>query len=402
MASAGHHRILMFEGCEDGTAGGSHQVLYDTVRLMDHARYHAVVVFYEDNRFVAPLRELGATVRVWDRERAIERAPHEAGRRLAKLGSVVGAVRRRVRLMQEERIDLVYLNNTPYVGYDDWLPAARWLRLPCIAAVMGRPYELPAARIPRALMLRFDRLIAVSSNVFESLLQAGYPDGMVTKVQVGIDVGRFRSRVRVPAERVREALGIAPDRMLAVMVGNLRQWKGHHVVVAALEQMDAATRQRLHVAFVGAVRPSDEGYLAELRQRLERSGAAAGVSWLGSRSDVPDLLNAADLGLHASTAPEPFGLVLVEAMALGKPVVAARGGGPVDVVTPETGILFDPEDPSELASALERLLGKPELRQAMGAAARLRAECFTAQRMADGFQRVWDEALAAGRPPSRR
>jgi glycosyltransferase involved in cell wall biosynthesis len=402
MSRGARVRILQCEFCEDGTAGGSHQALYDTVRLMDHDRYESVVVFYEDNRFVAPLREAGASVHVWKRERELEREPHRSGGKLAKLGAVVGAVQRRVRLLREERIDLVHLNNTPYLGFDDWLPAARWLSLPCITTVMGRPYHLPHERVRRWLTLRFDRLIAISDNVLDSLRAGGFPEAMLTKVALGTDLEAFKGRVRVPAERVRESLGVPPERMLVVMVGNLRQWKGHHVVVSALEQMEPELRQRLHVAFVGAARPEDEAYLAELRARLERAGATRDVSWLGGRLDVPDLVGAADVALHASTFPEPFGLVLVEAMALGKPLVAARRGGPVEVVTPETGILFDPDHPSELVAAFERLLDQPELRKAMGSAAVQRAQLYTARRMTDGMQRVWEELLAAkGARPAR-
>lgn len=395
MGKQARRRILHCEVCEDGTVGGSHQTLFDTLRLIDRERYEPVVVFYQENRFVAALRELGITVLVWNRERALERAPHEQGRRIAKLASVAGAVRRRVRLLREAEIDLVNLNNTPAVGFDDWLPAARWLGLPCIVTVAGGPYQLPAARLRRALMRRFDRLIAVSDNVLESLRMGGYPASMLRKVNAGIDVEGFVRRVRVPPERVRESLGIAPDRMLAVMVANLQSWKGHHVVVSALEQMNPELRRRLHVAFVGAVRPQNEANLRELRERLAGCGAERDVSWLGARRDVPDLLAAADVAVHASTFPEPFGLVLVEAMAVGKPVIAARRGGPIEIVSPETGILFDPDHPSQLVDALELLLERPELRKTMGDAARQRARRFDARQMAEGTQRVWEELFAA-------
>ena len=112
-------------------------------------------------------------------------------------------------------------------------------------------------------------------------------------------------------------------------------------VVSALEQMSPELRRRLHVAFVGPRAPTTrrtwDGSCARLEGRRRDE-----VSWLGGRTDVPDLLNAADVALHASTLPEPFGLVLVEALALGKPLIAARRGGPIEVVTPDTGILFDP------------------------------------------------------------
>jgi glycosyltransferase involved in cell wall biosynthesis len=402
MANATRYRILQCEFCDDGTTGGSHQALFDTARRLDPQRFQPVVVFYEENRFAPPLRELGIEVHVWSREHQLERAPWADGGRLRQLAAMIGAVRRRVRLLRESRIDLVHLNNTPEAGFDDWLPAAGWLGLPCVTTVMGIPYEFPTAPLRRLLTRRFDRLVAISDHVLASLRAGGYPESMLSKVNLGIDLEAFTGAVRVPAQRVRESLGIPADRMLIVMVGNLREWKGHAGVVSALEQMSPALRRRLHVAFVGSARPDDLAHQNRLIARLAAAGASDEVSWLGGRTDVPDLLKAADVALHASTLAEPFGLVLVEALALGKPLVAARRGGPIEIVTPESGILFDPDDPSELVAALERLLESPDLRQAMGAAARLRARDFTAQRMADGMQRLWEELLAGRTPVGAR
>ncbi len=403
MASDGRFRILHCEFCEDGTTGGSHQALVDVVRLVDRQRFEPVVVFYQGNRFVEPLSELGITVHAWDRERRIEKQPHELGRRLGKIASTIGALQRRRRLLRAERIDLVHLNNTPSLGFDDWLPMALSLGIPCVTSVMGSPYEFPTAPLQRALTRRFDRLMAISDHVLGSLRLGGYPEAMLTKVNLGIDLETFTGRVRVSAERMRESLGVPPDRMLVVMVGNLREWKGHSVVVGALEQMKPDTRRRLHVVFVGHARPEDQDHVQGLVARLERAGATHEVTFLGGRNDVPDVLNAADVALHASSShPEPFGLVLVEALALGKPLVAARLGGPIEIVSPDAGILFGPNDPRELGAALERLLEHPELRKSMSAAARLRAQQFTAQRMADGMQRLWDELLAGRAPVASR
>ena len=90
---------------------------------------------------------------------------------------------------------------------------------------------------------------------------------------------------------------------------------------------------------------------------------------------MPACLDAMDIVLHASTVPEPFGRVLIEAMALARPVIAPREGGPlVIVVDGETGLLVPPRDASALADALVALLGDPVRRAAMGQAGRARAE----------------------------
>lgn len=386
-------RILYCEVCEDGSAGGSHQILFDTVRLLDRSRYEPVVVFYEENRFVEPLRELGIAVHVWAEERAAERAATASGSFSSKVFGLLGAIRRRRRLLVDARIDLVHLNNSPVMGLDDWLPAAKSLRLPCITNVMGAPYALPGRGHHRLLVRRFDRLVCISEHVYREMRAGGYPDSQLERVQVGIDVEAFVARARRDPAEVRRELGVGPDTMLVALVGNLQPWKGHDVVVAALEGMDPAVRSRLRVLFIGAIRDEDRDHVNVLRDRIDKAQLDDVVQFLGSRTDVPDLLRAADVQLHASTFPEPFGLVLVEGLALGKPVVAASMGGPCEVISPETGLLFDPADPEALESALARLLADPALRARLGAAGPARARLFDAHRTADAMQDLYGRLL---------
>ena len=118
------------------------------------------------------------------------------------------------------------------------------------------------------------------------------------------------------------------------------------------------------------------------------------VLFLGSRQDVPDLVNAADLCLHASVMPEPFGLVLLEAMALGRTMIAARIGGPAEILTPDSGVLFDPTLPAELTAALSRLVADPAERARIGQAALRRVEEFSLERNVAGNVRVYRELLS--------
>ena len=111
---------------------------------------------------------------------------------------------------------------------------------------------------------------------------------------------------------------------------------------------------------------------------------------LGFRSDVSALMAACDIIVLPAPA-EPFGLVLIEAMALGKPVIAAAAGGPLEIVADgETGLLFEPGNAESLSSAIRRLLADPDLRRRMGIAGRKRyAQKFTARRMAENMQKVY-------------
>src|SRR5262249_45041482 len=135
-----------------------------------------------------------------------------------------------------------------------------------------------------------------------------------------------------------------------------------------------------------------------LRSSLERGtrefGLNKNVRFLGYRSDALSMVNACDLFVLPS-AVESFGLSIVEAMALSKPVIATNAGGPKEIVVPgETGLLVPPSDPESLAGAMLELLSDPERARVMGAAGRQRyLERYTAERMAKETLEVYREVM---------
>jgi glycosyltransferase involved in cell wall biosynthesis len=117
------------------------------------------------------------------------------------------------------------------------------------------------------------------------------------------------------------------------------------------------------------------GYAEGLHRRTGALGLADRVTFLGARTDVPEILASLDVLVHCPTAPEPLGRVLAEAMAVGRPVVAARSGGIPEVVEEGvTGFLVEPGDVAGFASAVVRLLEDPALRERLGSSGRRRAE----------------------------
>lgn len=386
-------RILLLEVNEDGTVGGSHQAQYDLVRLMDRKRFTPVVAYYQDNRFAALMRQEGAEVLILEDLRRNEFQLRTQGSLPGKAWNIlVGAIAQRRRLIRELGIDLVHLNNSPASGFDDWLPAARLSRIPCVTFAMGNaPRHLKPFQ--QALAKRFDRIFVISDQVQRTFLEAGYPGHRLSMTQIGVDVERFRALRRRGRGEVRTELGLPEDRVVACMVGNLREWKGQHVVLEGLRRMDPEVRSKLTVLFVGSVGPDYEGYFKELEEKVAAWGLEDAVRFVGGRTDVPDLLGASDLGLHASVLPEPFGLVVVEAMAMGIPAVATSHGGPGTVVTADTGITHSPDHPEELAEALTRLVQDPDLRLRLGANASARAEEYDARVMVQAIQQVYGEIL---------
>jgi len=380
-------RVLLIECNEDGTIGGSHQALFDLVRSLDKARYEPVVLFYQNNIYEEKLRALGIEVHSFEEVRKRELRIRNLGHPIRKKVDIIAAVPRRFQFLRAHRIDLVHLNNMPSVGSDDWLPAACLARIPCVASAMGVESGLGLCR--DFLIRHYDRVLAVSNYIAGAMKECGIPEDRIDVVNHGVDLERLRSMVKRDRDDVRKELGVEPEQVLAVMVANVRAWKGQHVVLAALKQLDPDVRRRLRVAFAGVAGKEDEAYAESLQQTVRSNDLERCVTFLGWRSDVSDLFNAADIALHASTTPEPGGIAVLEAMALGKAVVAANRGGHTEYLVDGAGRTFDVNDPGELARILTELVNAPEMRQALAREALSRVEMYTLRRNGERTQAVY-------------
>lgn len=386
-------RVLIIESNEDGTVGGSHQALFDLAVRIDRDRFEPVVLFNQHNVFVDRLRSRGIEVVLYDDVLRVERQQRQARNALGRIVVVGGSVLRRRRELRRLRIDLLHMNNSPAVGSDDWLPAARLAGIPCVVTAMG-----DAGRqrrwLHRWLYRRFDVYLAISKYMASILRTHGVDSKRIELVYLGVDFQRLHERVLRTRESVRSELGVGDDQLLVLMVGNIREWKGQRQVITALKLLPPNVRRRLRLFFAGATASVDNAYETELREEIEAAGLSDCVSFLGSRPDVPDLYQAADIALHASTTPEPFGLVVPEAMGLKCAVIAASTGGPAEVITPGTGFLCDPFAPAEYARTLEQLVRDESLRLAIAAAGPERASLFSIERTVAGTEKAYERALA--------
>ena len=245
-----------------------------------------------------------------------------------------------------------------------------------------------ALAVERFLARHFaTRVIAVSEAVAAQLDPVN-----VVVVRDDADPARFRPD-RAGAFRVR--VGVADEVPLIGSVGRIDTWKGLDVLLDAFDTV-AGARAGVELVVAGAAVPGKEAYEAGLRGR---AAGLPGVHWLGPRSDIPDLMADLDLFVLASTSPEPFGLVVVEALASGVPVVASAAGGPLEVLEPAAragpvpqGRLVPPGDAAALAEAVLQLLPRDSSVRHRRARSRLR------QPAPGGLAAVFDQAagLAAG------
>lgn len=173
---------------------------------------------------------------------------------------------------------------------------------------------------------------------------------------------------------LRAMLGVTEPATVIAMVARLEPLKGHHLLIQALARLSSPAWHAWVIG--GPQRPEEAHYL----QRLEHEAATAGISvrvrFLGERTDVSDLLHAADIYCQPNVGPEAFGLSFVEALGAGLPVVTSRLGAAPEIVDHGCGILFEPGSVDGLVSALNRLLIDPAERRRLGRNAPPRAARF--------------------------
>ena len=195
--------------------------------------------------------------------------------------------------------------------------------------------------------------------------------------------------------RVRQELGIPDAAPVAAIIGRLQPWKGQDVFMRAAARVAKEMPEARFLIVGGAAMPGDEAYSAQLRRAARELALPDRVFFLGDRQDVPDLLAASNVVVHASTEPEPFGLVIIEAMAAGRAVIASRGGGPSEIIEEgNSGLLTTPGNDEELAAAMLRVLRDDEFRERLSAGGRDRVDaCFSFRRMAHELSSVLHEVL---------
>jgi glycosyltransferase involved in cell wall biosynthesis len=167
----------------------------------------------------------------------------------------------------------------------------------------------------------------------------------------------------------------------------LAPWKGQHVVLEALAKLP-----ELQCIIVGDSLFGEQDYALSLREQADRLQLGERVHFLGHRGDVPRLMQAVDVIIHPSVAPEPFGRTLVEAMLAGVPLIATDTGAASDILDGgRAGTLVRPNDPEQLAAAVADILNRPaELpNQLLHAAARARTN-YGVGKMRDAVSDVID------------
>jgi len=272
-------------------------------------------------------------------------------------------------LIRAEGVDIVHARSRA-PAWSAWL-AARRTGVRFVTTYHGAYGEdLPLKRHYNAIMARGDRVIAISRYIADLIGQRhmGLRADRIRVIPRGVDPAAF-DPIAVSGERVAKLAQrwrIPEGAQVVMLPGRLAGWKGQDVLLKALPLV--AWHDAVAV-FVGGGKERQETALVA---RAEAMGLESRVRVVGNCDDMPAAYMLADVVVNASTKPEAFGRVVIEAQAMARPVIATDHGGAVEtVIHNETGFRVRPGDPAALAAAIDQALDlTPEQRHALGARAR--------------------------------
>jgi glycosyltransferase involved in cell wall biosynthesis len=178
------------------------------------------------------------------------------------------------------------------------------------------------------------------------------------------------------------------------LIGRISPWKGQHIFIQAAAQIHRHF-PKTHFVIIGAALFGEENYDREVRELPAKLGIESMVEFTGFCNDIPGMVASLDIVVHASTTGEPFGQVIIEGMAAGKPVVATNGGGVPEIVEDgKTGVLVPMSDVQAMADAICRIIADPQRATEMGRLGRKRViENFTSDQTARRVEAVYEEML---------
>jgi len=299
----------------------------------------------------------------------------------------IGNIPRLIGLIWKERVKVIHSASAPRMVL---LGAALALLTP--AKLVVHVHEKPSSLrgVKRVLVKwasqRAKAVITVSKFIARDMEILGVDSKKIWPVLNTVDAERFNPHAS--GEAIRREFGVKPDELLVVVVGRIVKEKGQWDLIEAM----AMVKERCPKAkalLVGWSPPGD-GYLEELRSYRDTLGLADTVIFGKPRTDIPEVTAAADVVAVPSTKSDPCPLVVLEAMASGKPVVGTITGGIPEMLVEGTGLLAPPREPAALAGALITLLSDASLRRRLGEAARRRVERdFYEGRLAEQVSEVY-------------
>lgn len=287
-------------------------------------------------------------------------------------------------LVREQGIEMIHthLTRAAYLGYIGGLMA----RVPVVSSVHTLTRDWAYRYLPR----RNHWFIAVSADLRRALIARGVAPNRIQTVYNGTDMTLAGVGTSSEALSVRAELGVPADAELVGVFGRVDEFKGQHILVRAASRI-VRECPRAYFAFVGHAEPAVQQELWEL---ASTNGVGDRLRFTGVRDDVARMMDAMDV-IALPSRTEACSMAIIEAMTIGKPVVATRAGGNPELIEDGVTGLLTARTPEDVGSAIVALCRDPQRRAAMAGAARERAlRLFTADTMAANMEKLYRDVLS--------
>ncbi|TAF07672.1 MAG: glycosyltransferase family 4 protein [Nostocales cyanobacterium] len=351
--------------------GGGEMMFWDLMQQGRNADVEWLAIFLEDGPMVEQVRNLGIDTRVV-----------KSGR-LRQVPRLIATIFRIAAIARREGADMIL--NWMWITHITGGLAAMLAGVPALWYQLEVPDD-QTWLVRLATLIPAQAIITLSQDGQKAQSQI-WPHRPTPLVYPGVALDRFNPAVLPTPTQARQKLGLPLYGPLIGIVGRLQRWKGMHVLVEAMPKV-LQKYPHAHCVVVGGKHDLEPDYQEFVKQQITDLGLSDYIIMAGLQRNVPEWVQAMDIFVHASDK-EPFGIVIIEAMALGKPVIAGDAGGPTEIIADGVNGLLTPyEDADALAQAILRYLDNPEFAQSLAAAARQRALQFSTQRYAQNLINV--------------
>ena len=330
---------------QSGKPGGAELCLVDIAKPYGE---NALVGLFADGDFRKLLEENQVPVEVLTTQAIKVGKQSGLLQALGSLGQIIPLINQVVQ--RARKYDLIYANTQKalVVGAIASFLARRPLVYHLHDILSLEHFSKTNLRVAVNLINRCAALVIANSQASKmAFLEAGGKPDLVRVVYNGFAAKNYEVD-ELEVRNLRENLKLE-DKFVIGHFSRLSPWKGQHILIDALSQCP----QDVVVILVGDALFGEQEYVQDLHQKVTALGLENRVKFLGFRADIPQLMAMCDLITHTSTAPEPFGRVIVEAMLCGKPVIASQAGGAMELVEDGiNGFLVTPGEPQELAQVI--------------------------------------------------
>jgi glycosyltransferase involved in cell wall biosynthesis len=365
--------------CPNSRKAGAEQVTELLLLGHDPTKYEARVYFLQDGPMVKDLASRGVRCHVFSGAKPRLRNPKSM---LQIAWDIAGIVRR-------DRISLIH--SVLSYGHLFGGPAAVMAGIPSTWFQHGPcgPMDWFTARVPtQTIFVPSEHTAQAQSRYFARTerVRVVHPGTMPLEPQAHA----------AEASELRARWGVAPDHLVFGLIGRFSPLKGHAQFIEAASFIHHEVPQARFVMIGDSFMPGDREYEVEVRELSKQLGVGEKCIFAGP-SPQPQwgALAACDVVVNASNIPESFGLTLIEGMMLGKPVIAPRAGGPLEIVTPGgDGLLFEKGNPEDLADRMLEL-AQSELSSVSAPARAAALAQFTAERMVREIEEEYDRIFSS-------